>query len=104
MARALPLALRLAMAAALCLLAGGCFDAPTPACNFLCGADQACPDGYRCATDGWCKRTDIADDYVCDDTVTPDAAPPDAAPPDAAPPDAEPPDAELPDAMPPDAA
>jgi len=96
------------------LSAGACFDKPKPECAFLCGAGDACPDGYSCRSDSWCKRTDVADDYVCmpgtaDAAVSidgaagdagPDATPADAAP-DAAPgtPDARP----TPDALPPDA-
>jgi hypothetical protein len=105
--------------------ATGCFDRPKPECAFLCGADNACPDGYSCAADNWCKRTDVSPTFDCtggvvdanttdapptpDAPITPDAAPadaatgPDAMPPDAMPPDAMPPDAMPPDAMPPDA-
>jgi hypothetical protein len=115
---------------AACLVTA-CYDAPQPECAFLCGtADNACPDGYSCAADGWCKRNDVDSRFVCESPATasdaavtadarpgaPDAAPrPDATPglpdarprpPDAAPPDARPrsPDAAPPDARPPDAA
>ena len=37
-------------------LTSGCYDTPKPTCAFLCGDDGACPDGYSCAGDGWCKR------------------------------------------------
>jgi hypothetical protein len=50
----------------------GCFSAPTPACAFRCGPGDACPSGYACAADGWCKRDDVDPGYVCE--VTPDAA------------------------------
>lgn len=43
-----------------------CFDSPRPSCAFLCGNDLSCPEGYTCATDGWCKREGLADDFVCD--------------------------------------
>jgi hypothetical protein len=89
---------------------GGCFDRPTPACAFLCGDDGACPDGYRCAADQWCKRDDVADGFECGPAPAdaapdaPPATPVDAAPPDA-PADAAPdgPDDAAPDAMPTDA-
>lgn len=89
---------------------GGCFDKPQPACAFWCGDDGACPDGYRCATDQWCKRDDVADGLACGpgpaDAAAPDApGAPDAAAADAAPADAPgAPDAALPDAAPTDAA
>jgi hypothetical protein len=44
---------------------GACYSTPTPECAFLCGADSACPGGYACASDGWCKRADLPDDFVC---------------------------------------
>jgi hypothetical protein len=85
-------------------LLGACFDKPTPACAFWCGAESACPDGYRCAADQWCKREDVPDSHECGPGPTQDAAPgpADAAPADAG--DASPPDAALPDAALPDAA
>lgn len=42
-----------------------CFEKPEPACALLCGADNACPTGYECRADGWCKRSDIEDSFVC---------------------------------------
>jgi hypothetical protein len=102
----------------------GCFDRPRPACAFWCGEDSACPDGYRCASDQWCKREDVADGFECGPGPAADASPPaldagpgmdgapglDAAPAidaapglDAAAPDAAAPDAAAPDAAPPDA-
>jgi hypothetical protein len=55
----------------------GCFDAPSPACSFLCGDGESCPDGYSCATDGVCKRSDVDDDFDCAGAgAAPDAAPP----------------------------
>lgn len=122
--------LSLAFCLAVAGLVGGCFEKPRPECAFLCGeADDACPDGYSCRTDGWCKRDNVPDDHACTpttadasvniDAMTPaiDADPaapdastadapvsvPDAMPPDADPPDAMPPDADPPDATPPDA-
>ena len=53
------------------LLVVGCFDAPKPACAFLCGDDNACPDGYACAGDGWCKRDGVDPSFMCDDVVLP---------------------------------
>ncbi|RMH43866.1 MAG: hypothetical protein D6689_03830 [Deltaproteobacteria bacterium] len=124
------LSLRWGIAAVAAAALAACFDAPKPACAFLCGSDGACPDGYACAADGWCKRADVDPAFQCDPTVPPpidaasadgaaadaaggidgapgpDAAAPDAAPPapDAAAPDAAAPDAAVPDAAVPDAA
>lgn len=73
-------ALALALALSLAGLAG-CYDTPRPDCAFTCGQDGACPAGYVCATDGWCKRADLPDDQVCEGAAPlPDAATPDAAP------------------------
>ena len=102
-----------------------CYETPTPACAFLCGQGSACPDGYTCRADSWCRRQDVPDDTVClpplSDAATPeadatpadaaafdastfDAAALDASTFDAAPFDASLPDASLPDASPSDAA
>lgn len=95
-------------------LAAGCYETPQPACAFYCGADNACPDGYRCAGDGWCKRMDVDEGFACG-VVLADAAPVDATlvdadtdqdalpPADASPVDAVPADASLLDAGPADA-
>lgn len=71
--------MRVAPAAVLIALAAlaGCYDTPRPACAFLCGSDNACPSGYTCASDGWCKRDDVGGDYTCGPAL-PDAAPADA--------------------------
>lgn len=61
-------------------LLGACFNKPEPACAFWCGVQSACPEGYRCAADQWCKREDVAEDFACGPGPTQDAAP---APPDA---------------------
>lgn len=101
----------------LVLALAGCYETPKPACAFGCGQDGACPSGYSCRADGWCKLTDVSDDFVCAPPV-PDSAPPspdgsvdasladagdagdlDAAAFDAAPFDAPPPDASAADAM-----
>jgi hypothetical protein len=102
----------------------GCFERPKPECAFLCGEGDSCPNGYACATDGWCKWVGVDPTFDCTggpvaDAATTDApvvdastidAPPapdaavDASAPDATvdamPPDAMPPDADPPDAMP----
>ena len=79
------------------MLAGACFDAPEPACAFACGEYDTCPAAYRCASDGWCKREDVDEDYPCGARLH-DAAPTDASPPsgnaDTAWPDAGPPELE----------
>jgi hypothetical protein len=50
----------------------GCYTVPRPDCGFVCGPDDACPDGYTCADDHRCHRAGAAD-VVC--------APLDAPPP-----------------------
>ncbi len=98
--------LTLLAALAAAATSAACFDAPTPACAFYCSAAGECPDGYACASDQWCKRSDLADSYECGPGPA-DAAPPpnpDASTPDAGPPDANSPDAAAPDASSPDAA
>lgn len=100
---------RLLFAVFTALTLAACYDTPRPACAFYCGQDDACPEDYRCASDGWCKRTDTADDFSCGPAapgLDPDAAPgPDAALPDAmTSSDAMPIDAALLDAALPDAA
>ncbi len=99
----------------------GCFTAPEPECAFACGEDKNCPSGYRCAGDGWCKRNDVDESFVCStvslvdaaaggdgnvdlDAALIDAAPADAALIDAAVIDAAPIDAAIIDAAPIDAA
>ena len=42
-----------------------CFEAPEPDCAFACAQDKSCPDGYRCTTDGWCKRNDLPGRFQC---------------------------------------
>ncbi len=59
------------------LAASACFDPPEPACGLACGPGERCPDGYRCAPDGWCKRADVDDDFDCGAALL-DAAEPDA--------------------------
>ncbi len=92
------------------LLLGACFSTPEPECAFACGQNSVCPDKYRCAGDGWCKRNDVAEDFVCSTTPlidaskpTPDSANLDASLVDAGG-DATAPDASPLDAMAPDAA
>ena len=65
------------LALAALVTATGCYDAPRPNCAFLCTGNTACPDGYTCAADGWCKRDDVAPTFACE-TVTVDAAVADA--------------------------
>jgi hypothetical protein len=106
--------MRAALLAVLLLAAASCFSKPRPECALRCGDDDACPADYRCVADGWCKRNDVAEGFVCETGSNPaidaspidapipsdgelpdgasaiDAAPgsPDAAPADAAPADA----------------
>ena len=96
--------------------AAGCYEAPKPACQFLCGAGDACPTGYGCGDDNRCHRIEgdgslaacteplpTEDDAATIDASTIDATPIDASDIDATPIDAEVPDAEVPDAEVPDA-
>ncbi|MCG8420671.1 MAG: hypothetical protein MJE77_22355 [Proteobacteria bacterium] len=95
---------RMAVIAALWLALAGCYETPKPACSFSCVDNNgACPEGYRCADDGWCKRDDVAADLDCGDNLRIDAAPPVDAPVDAPPVDAPPVDAPPVDAPPVDA-
>lgn len=55
-----------------------CYDVPRPACGFVCGPDDACPDGYQCASDHYCHRDGTPDSLVCrspDAGLQVDAAP-----------------------------
>ncbi len=71
-----------------CFLSASCYTTPKPECAFLCGEADSCPDGYSCATDGWCKRDDVpstfdcigntVDAFVADTAVSIDAPPDDA--------------------------
>ncbi len=36
----------------------GCYEAPKPACQFLCGSGDACPTDYGCGDDGRCHRVE----------------------------------------------
>ncbi len=85
------------LAAVASLAVTACYDTPRPACAFLCGTDSSCPDGYFCATDGWCKSNGTADGLVCEpgavdaavqDTPTVDTPDLDAGEIDASEPDA----------------
>jgi len=42
-----------------------CYEIPRPACGFLCGPGDACPDGYSCAGDMYCHRNDTPPDLMC---------------------------------------
>jgi hypothetical protein len=42
-----------------------CYEIPRPACGFLCGPGDACPDGYSCAGDMYCHRNDTPPDLTC---------------------------------------
>lgn len=59
-----------------------CYETPTPECAFSCGDDGACPTGYTCRPDGWCKREGVTDDFQCA-PPRPDAMPVIDAGPDA---------------------
>lgn len=57
-------------AVALAVVLGGaviaaCYDVPTPDCGFVCGPDNACPDGYSCTSEQRCRRTDAPLTAVC---------------------------------------
>lgn len=79
-------AVAMAVWLSLAFAAGGCFEPEEPACGFACGEEEACPENYRCAPDGWCKRDDVDDDHPCGelgDAGASDADAPDTAAPDA---------------------
>jgi hypothetical protein len=61
---------------------GACYSIPRPDCGFVCGPDDACPDGYTCADDHRCHRTGAPPDLMCAtvDALLPVDASPDAAP------------------------
>lgn len=65
MARSFLLSLLMAGLLSGATLLGACFDKPAPACAFWCGVQGACPDGYRCAEDLWCKREDVPESQEC---------------------------------------
>jgi hypothetical protein len=94
----------LLVAAAALAAVAGCYDTPRPPCAFSCGQGGACPDGYSCRADDWCKRDDLSDDLACGPPRPDGAAPaPDASTDDGGD-GGEPADAALFDAPPPDAA
>lgn len=68
------------LASTLFVLAAGCFSKPQPECAFLCGDGDACPDGYSCRADGWCKLASVADGFDCGDLPADASPPPDEAP------------------------
>ena len=88
------------------VFSAGCFTEPKPECAFACASDDdICPEDYRCVSDGWCKRNDIAFDFQCSpavliDAATFDSARPDADTTDADTTDADTTDADTPDSMP----
>lgn len=51
---------------------GGCYDVPKPACGFVCGANLACPEDYRCLS-GRCVLESVVGTAQCD---SPDAGVP----------------------------
>lgn len=88
------------------LLVAGCYETPQPVCAFLCGTGDACPDGYDCAPDGFCKRNDVDPNMQCPGVdIAIDASDVDAPAADADTTDADPgaPDADTTDAAIPDA-
>jgi hypothetical protein len=62
----------------LSMLLAGCYETPKPDCLFLCGAGDACPDGYQCAaTDNRCHRVESGGGLaVCTEPLPIDAAGP----------------------------
>lgn len=71
---------------ALCgAIIAACYEIPRPACGFLCGPADACPDGYSCAADMYCHRNDTPSDLMCTraDAPLPADANPDGASADA---------------------
>lgn len=68
----------------LSLSATACFSSPKPECAFACGDEASCPSGYRCVSDGWCKRDDVAESFTCSAVSLLDGATSDALDIDAA--------------------
>lgn len=60
------------------VLLSGCYETPKPACIFLCGEGDACPDGYMCgANDNRCHRVESGGGLAsCPDSFPPDASVP----------------------------
>ena len=51
---------------ALLALAAGCFGQPVEdECRVRCGDGEACPEDYRCAADGFCHPSELAEPRVC---------------------------------------
>jgi hypothetical protein len=42
-----------------------CYDVPAPDCGFVCGPNNACPDGYSCGSAQRCRRVDAPLTVVC---------------------------------------
>lgn len=57
---------------AVALSLGACSHRLPDSCSITCGADSACPDGFTCATDGFCHGED--DPEVCLVVDRPDGA------------------------------
>ena len=57
-----------------------CYDVPAPDCGFLCGPNNACPDGYSCTPVQRCRRIDAPLTVVCTATDV-DAGPGPGSPP-----------------------
>ena len=53
------------------LALAACYDIPRPECGFVCGANNACPDGYTCGL-GVC-RLDTGTPFFCPEVEPPDA-------------------------------
>jgi hypothetical protein len=57
-------AVALALALAGTVIAA-CYDVPAPDCGFVCGPNNACPDGYSCGSAQRCRRIDAPVTVVC---------------------------------------
>lgn len=56
---------RALLAAALAVLAVGCYDEPRPVCGFFCGPSSACPADYECGAEGRCRLVGAPASTVC---------------------------------------
>ncbi len=66
-----------AAAAIACGGLGACFETPKPACVFLCGDGDACPEGYSCsADDNRCHRVESGGGLATCDDILHDASVP----------------------------
>jgi hypothetical protein len=67
---------RLVLLAASALALAGCFTPSMPQCSYACGDNGACPEGYTCAPEGYCKLEGFTGACPYPDASVPDLAEP----------------------------